>query len=396
MESLFSMMNQTAESLEQRLKMIKEHLNPSGKSKDFWINIKPFVPELAGLQQQVQELERQTNIPLEWENLDQWLDNVRRHREQTQTKLRMCVSSMGCDLPPPSDLDVEITMMKIFEGHPTFKLAQSVYGPEWFSCCEQIVNLSGIKGSDSDKSIPINKVQPSIEKSASEILHHWQNLQKMKEHGAMDHFKQHWAQLTLPERNIWLQRHFPQLYKFPHPDIYQWIQHSDLGPKGLESRAFMMPLLNVVDLSQGNLLPDLLQTRANLYPNLFLPMDSCSVQFGLWCKALVQLQIEGRMSFSYEVRHGDVEYGIHLEDKSTTNPFLLNPCVGLYQLKAQKLTYDFLVACSSVILDSSESLDKIKLSNYDSVDGGSTSILNQSIQLSFVRPNYIGSACRAC
>ena len=392
MESLFTTTNLACADLEEKLRIIKDSLEPRGKAEEFWITIKPLLPASGELQPLVQVFERQTNTPLEWEKLEEWLSRARRCTEQHQTVIRKCVSILGFDLPPLSDLDGESAdkmITETFEKHPIFQRLRNIYGPEWSSYQEGLIRLNGINILESEKLIPMKDVQPTIEASAVEILRQWRNLQEMKEQGVMGRFRQRWAQLSLPERSIWLQRHCPMLHTCPHPDIYQWVQHPELGLKRLERRAFLMPLLNVVDLSQGDILPDLLDIRADLHPKLFLPMDSSSVPFGFWCRALVPMQIEGRLSFSHEVSHENTEYGIHFEDRSMTNPYLVNPCVGLYQLRAQKLAYDFLVGCPTAMLDSCESRDTESLSSNDGLGGELTSILTQSVQLSFVKPNCI-------
>lgn len=192
------MTNEAIQDLEEGLPTLKDTFNPSGKAEDLWISIKLVMPKsVATFQPLVQRFEREINMPLEWKNLHQWLDCARRHITKNQTILRYCVTQLGYDIPSPSDLNAESATRAIIETlgrHPVFQVARSKYGPEWFSCREQIIDLSGINILDSNKMIPMEKIRPSIEASATEILGRWRDLQKMKEQGEIDRFREDWAQ----------------------------------------------------------------------------------------------------------------------------------------------------------------------------------------------------------
>jgi hypothetical protein len=130
-------------------------------------------------------------------------------------------------------------------------------GPNWASRPKEVERISYNNPADIN-GIPVEIFSRKIldsEGSAAEVMRRWQSLRKMATDGSLDSFDEIWAGLTRSARMRWL-KEYPQLPSYPRSDLYAWVQDSKL-----EEQLFMAPLLNIEDLSQDDVLPQLLNWR---------------------------------------------------------------------------------------------------------------------------------------
>ncbi|KAJ5335704.1 uncharacterized protein N7506_005640 [Penicillium brevicompactum] len=154
----------------------------------------------------------------------------------------------------------------------------------------------------------------------------------------------------------------------------------------LDKEPFPTPLLNVEDLAEGNVLPDLLQTRSAIHPKMFLSTDTRLVELGYWIKSITQMQVGGRISFYSETGIDEDQYGIQFEPDVFKRPHLIDPAIGLHQLIAQKKTYCFLVSCLSAQIG--PPVDQITSIGRDKREKPH-SLLSRFALLQYKRPDYV-------
>ncbi|KAF4241515.1 hypothetical protein CNMCM8980_000874 [Aspergillus fumigatiaffinis] len=337
-------------------------------------------PQIA---ERVRLFETITHQTFEWGDLESWLD---RAQEVTEEHQRSCqiLSELGLDLNVLSKRDHELNFTEMlqtrFGSSPLAKVLQATYGPNWASRREQIDTISGLYSSN-DKAIPLHKVQPGIEDTAEEIMSLWRALRERK--AELRYFGKKWSRMLTTERHAWLQNTV-KIHHEPDSAISLLAQRS--GSEPLDNEAFLTPLLNLEDLTQGDVLPHLLQTRSTIHPKGFLFMDSRFVLLGYWCGALARIKIEGRISFYPAPREERPTYGIQFEPDAFKRPELLNPTIGLYQLRAQKRVYKFLVSCASRVLEPLMLDDRLS----DSTDSStSLSLLSRSARMDYRRPDCV-------
>ncbi|KAH1807661.1 hypothetical protein KXX35_008539, partial [Aspergillus fumigatus] len=329
------------------------------------------------IEKRIRLFEAITGQTLEWGDVESWLDRAREVIE-THEKNFQILSELGLDLNALPKLDHEFTVTEIIRtrsgSSPLIKMLETTFGPNWPSRRGQIDTVSGLYSSN-DNAIPLHKVQPSIEDTAEEIMTLWRALQEMT--AELGNFEQKWSRMLTAERHAWLQN-TGKIHYEPDSAISLLAQRS--GSEPLDKDAFLAPLLNVEDLAQGDVLPHLLKTRSTIHPKSFLHVDSRFVWLGYWCGALARIKIEGRISFYFGPGEENPKYGIQFEpDTLKQRPGLLNPTIGLYQLRAQKSVYKFLVSCASRVSQ------PLMLGDHpsDSTDGGtSLSLLSRSAQAS--------------
>lgn len=336
------------------------------------------------IEKRIRLFEAITGQRLEWGDVESWLDRAREVIE-THEKNFQILSELGLDLNALPKLDHEFTVTEIIRtrsgSSPLIKMLEITFGPNWPSRRGQIDTVSGLYSSNNN-AIPLHKAQPSIEDTAEEIMTLWRALQEMT--AELGNFEQKWSRMLTAERHAWLQN-TGKIHYEPDSAISLLAQRS--GSEPLDKDAFLAPLLNVEDLAQGDVLPHLLKTRSTIHPKSFLHVDSRFVWLGYWCGALARIKIEGRVSFYFGPGEENPKYGIQFEpDAFKQRPGLLNPTIGLYQLRAQKSVYKFLVSCASRVSQ------PLMLGDHpsDSTDGGtSLSLLSRSARMDYRRLDCI-------
>ena len=206
----------------------------------------------------------------------------------------------------------------------------------------------------------------------------------LTEESRVESFKVQWDKLPPEGRDSWLQQ-FSELHNCPNLAIYMLSQESH---EPIDKGVFLTPLLNIEDLSQANVLPELLQTRSTIHPNTFLLTDSGFVVLGYWHQALRNMHVEGKISFwpDIDIDKGDSPYGIQFTPDASTKLHLINPIIRLHQLQAQEKTYSFLVSC--LLAPMELSVDPSPSTRRDERNEP-LSLLSQSVLLQYERPDRI-------
>ena len=340
------------------------------------------VPRLSfQIKRKVEVFEKITTKALDWGDLASWLDHARGAVNEYKRNLQT-LSEYGFDIKSLSRRNHKFNVTEIpkskFESNPQLKLISTVLGPNYSSRFEQIEIMSGVSH---DNPIPLEKVQPNIESTAGQIMSLWNDLRKRQTE--VEYFKEKWKGMETAERRAWLQNTH-RLHQEPDFAISLLAQHSGTGP--LDREAFMTPLFNVEDLAQADVLPHWLQTRFTIHPKRFLSTDSQLVPLGYWCGAFKLLKIDGRISFYTDPgEESPTTYGIQFHADASKKPYAQNPAIGIYQLRAQKSAYEFLVFCVSNVLKPSI-LDHRSDSTYSST---SLSLLTRSALLDYRRPDCV-------
>jgi len=377
-----NILNEAINELGYQLRKIMSLFLPSTPDKVIWDFVNRFCRESARMTRQ---LETMAGTPLQWNNLESWLKLVREALDERRTILKSAITQ-GIELPSLKNRsDIVGTMEFALRDNAQFKLTEAMYGPNWPSQHERIILMSGLSSSNLDTHIPIDKVQPRVKESAERILSLWNTLRDLGKRNNLGYFQKKWTLMQPQARHSWLQQLFPRLHPYPNSCIYLLAQHHS-GIKDLDKEPFMTSLLNLEDLAQADVLPEMLQVRLNFHPRLFLTTDARHVDLGYWCGALIPMQIAGRISFPFTMGTENSKYEIQSESNGWKRPDLLNPCIGLYQLMAQEKTYEFLVSCLSTPLEPPIPYDSQSRST---TSGTSLSLLDRSARLGYGRPDCI-------
>jgi hypothetical protein len=296
--------------------------------------------------------------PLDWEHLESWIeDAVQSFRSLYQARNNALIAlGMG-----ESDLCIDSTKSITFElekikSAPLVQALRRSYGPKWLSRLGSLDPLSydGVYHAafSSDDNYPKLNFHRPAQQRAEHILSKWRKLREMKADRMLDRVQERWEGLGTVQRSEWLEQKHPQLPRFPHGEIYKWAKSSDIERTSLDKRLFMMPLINIEDLTQNTVLSALLNARSTWHPGLFRSIDGRSISLGLYSSSL-KFRVGGGMSFK---RVQDEEsYGIVLRDETNPNqlpsPSEVGASLGVLQLEAQCQTYDFLVSFSRELLD---------------------------------------------
>ncbi|KAF2181471.1 hypothetical protein K469DRAFT_589059 [Zopfia rhizophila CBS 207.26] len=248
------------------------------------------------------------------------------------------------------------------KSSPLLQNLRRSFGPNWFLCLEKISCL-GYDALSRDCIPRLEFRRPSLDR-AKAVFRHWKTLQAMKEDGTLNSFREGWDRLTKLERCERLQRQYPKLSNCPHADVYAWAQSSESERSSLDKRLFMTPLLNIEDLSQDDVLPDLLDARATWHPGLFHTIDGRSIYLGIF-GGVLKFRARGGISFTSGAGYEEAEsYSISFQDEVDPGkplpPSEVSASIGILQLQAQSLTYDFLVSFPKDLLDSSTSDKEIE------------------------------------
>jgi hypothetical protein len=360
-------------------------------SDGLWEGVGLFYPDIV---RTVKSLEKIYG-PLDFNNLDSWLkqhsetiSQRKKDVEQMQQNMQL-LAEQGLDLSTLSIQDLEtkgseMVIEKMAGNNPHFKMMPSLFGPNWFSHRDAICDLSGLTAIQSEKQIPLETFKPKIDTVANEILDLWKTLKLLEGEGRVRSFEVGWGQLHSEARTGWLQQ-FTELRRRPDLTICTLARHSK---KTSDRQPFQSPLLNIEDLAQANVLPDLLRTRSAIHPKTFLSADSRFVALGYWHKLFPKMHVQRRISFFSDtgVNTANSLYGIQFEPDAMNNPHLVNPITGYYSLMAQQKTYKFLVSCLSAQIE--PPVEPTASTGRDS-QSQPLSLLNLSAQLQYGRPDLI-------
>ncbi|KAF4772038.1 hypothetical protein PENNAL_c0098G02777 [Penicillium nalgiovense] len=386
MESLLKEQDALLEEVAVVFPKLKTMLGLRGTtSSSTWESVKLLMPDTWKL---VRFFESHYTTTLDFNDVESWLEQMKisKYKENLED-----LSEHGVNFNALSDRDfakpnLEEMMEKVAVDKSQFKLTQkmmpSFFGANWASQRDAFYRRAEIDGESSDKKIPLSTFKLSVSKVANEILDMWKTL---KESGSgMKSFKQQWDKLQPEARKSWLQQ-FTELHRCPGLAIHMLARYPN---ERLDKEEFLTPLLNVEDLAEADVLPDMLQTRSSIHPKMFLSTDTRLVELGYWYKSITQMQVEGRMSFYSEIGidEGDSLYGIQFGPDAFKKPHLTDPAIGLHQLIAQKKTYCFLVSCLSAQIE--PSVDPTTSTNRDKCENP-YSLLSCSALLQYKRPDYI-------
>ncbi|THC87370.1 hypothetical protein EYZ11_013182 [Aspergillus tanneri] len=355
MESLLKEQDALLEEVAVVLPKLKTILDLRGTtSSSTWESVKLLMPDTWKV---VRFFESHYSTTLDFNNVESWLEQIKEKISKYKENLED-LSEHGVNFNALSDRDfakpnLEEMMEKVAVDKSQFKLMQkmmpSFFGANWASQRDAIYRRAEIDGESSDKKIPLSTFKLSVNKVANEILDMWKTL---RESGSgMKSFKKQWDKLQPEARKSWLQQ-FTELHRCPGLAIHMLARYPN---DRLDKEAFLTPLLNVEDLAEADVLPDMLQTRSSIHPKMFLSTDTRLVELGYWYKSITQMQVEGRMSFYSEIGidEGGSLYGIQFDPDAFKKPHLTDPAIGLHQLIAQKKTYCFLVSCLSAQIEPS-------------------------------------------
>lgn len=386
MESVLKMQDTMLSTVVVILPKLKtKHNLRGGTSSDEWKGFKVLCPRVAHT---VEWLEIHYRLPLDFNNLDSWLKELSKAVSQDREKIQV-LAEQGFDLSALSIQDLEtkkpeMIMQKMGRNNPLYNMAPSLYGPNWFSHRDAICRLSGLTEMPLDKQVPLATFKQSIDKLADEIFSLWKILRRLESEGRVGCFEEQWGRLHSKARDSWLQQ-FSQLHRCPNLAIYTLAQYSK---ESLDPGPFLSSLLNIEDLVQANVLPDLLKFRSTIHPKTFLFADSRFVALGYWHQLFPKMQAQGRISlFSGTVADEENSlYGIQFEPDTMKKPYLANPVLGYYQLRAQQKMYMFLVSCLSAQIE--PSVDPAASTGRDN-RSQPLSLLNLSALLQYGRPDHI-------
>jgi hypothetical protein len=365
------------------LRDIKETYNSLGQRRDIdvWNDVtqgSKLLRFLTPIPEKIKGLEKKTT-PVDWKHLDSWINNVEKSTREELNNTYRLLSLLGIDPLRITTAKNVGTVLEMIKSTPLAQWQGFMLGPHWMSCVKESDRLDR-NNPDDLLGISVDLFSPKVLLPAAEVMHRWQSLKKMADDEALVSFEKIWTGLTISARIRLLKEKYPQLPSHPHSDLYAWVQDSKL-----EKQLFMAPLLNFEDLSQDNVLPRLLKARAALHPTFFRSIDSSSVHWGIWCGALKQLKVKGRMSFTPETGEGAKSYGISLQPRIESECWSIpgfnevRPSTGLYQLKAQCYTYDVLVSFAQSLLEPHRPGMRV-LANEDGTTGaGKTGVFSEGL-----------------
>lgn len=285
-------------------------------------------------------------LPLDRSNKERSLKEIERQLQVLRTAKRLVRTSVE-DKARPFDIRAALeSLQKEAEA-----MMREVSGPYWSSYEMDNQRLNGLLNSiNPANSIPLDKLEESINKSAMSIMESWEQLQMMHQSGKVELFQTWWKHRPADERRSWLCT-FPAIRQRSDSAIH--LLANCPVSKGELQRAFLDPILFQEDLLPGNVLSELLVARSSqdAHPRMLLSVDAKLVAFGYWCRHIPTLAVAGRVGFIAPSAPGDVSYGIRFESDHTKHPHWLNPIVARHQLEVQQKTYRILVSLLSVELD---------------------------------------------
>ncbi|KAJ6003575.1 hypothetical protein N7522_006267 [Penicillium canescens] len=289
-------------------------------------------------------LPSQSSLSLDTLNKEKSLKEVQDQLLVLRAAKRMIQSMVGDDTKPLETKAALEAMKK-----KTDMMMGDVFGPYWTSYREDIERLSGHNAMNSANSIPIEKLEGSINKAAMSVMKSWKQLQKMRQSGKAELFKTWWKNRPADKRHSWLCT-FPAIRQ--HSDSAIHLLANYPMKKGEIQKAFLEPILCQEDLLQANVLSELLVARSShdAHPRMLLSVDAKLVMFGYWCRIVPTLAVAGRVGFKSPTAPGDVSYGIQFESDLLKHPHWSNPIIARYQLEVQEKTYRLLVSLLSADL----------------------------------------------
>lgn len=342
-EDLIAALNAKLNECAEFLRLVKDRLGLRGDvSETIEILNVVYPAEVRG----VKVLLNKYDVRLNFDDLDSGLNDLSRAIDANNAIL-LSAAKQGYDFVSVVAQTPKLSTaekIKQLEGRePELKMATATLGPNWSAHIPRVTALSGSNHAPSDKLIGLNVVKPHILRMANDICSHWKRLQSPESQRKLESFRAQWGKLQPLARCHWLQQ-FPQLHQRRNMAVYMLAK-----TEPLDRGAFLTPLLNVEDLAQANVLPDMLQIRSITHPKVFLPTDSGLVNIGYWSEKLTQMKIAGRVSFFFDDDgdKGQCPYGVQFEPNAFEHPRLTNPILALYQLESQDNTYQFLASCLS-------------------------------------------------
>lgn len=284
---------------------------------------------------------------------------------------------------------------------PEGQQVRRLFGSEWFRSLDKLKRLSPDLYTAGPTILEMGKAQKLVSIRTRAILSHWTTLRNK---GKVADFRKTWLRLTEPTRHSWLRRRFAKLSYEPHSEIYAWVQNPEQGGTHLDKRLFITPLLNVQDLSGGEVLPKFIETRATFHPALFRTLDGRSIGLGMIGGHLEKLLVpDAILSFREgeeclaSLEHRQCRRGV--ADISGTNE--MHPGLGFHCLEAQYDTYTFLAGCLKALLDESEFDAGVEASHDHPGGHGYLPLLTRCSRLDYyglpetIDLSYLGNLLRA-
>ncbi|KFG84069.1 hypothetical protein MANI_000813 [Metarhizium anisopliae] len=321
--------------------------------------------------QQIERLEH-LSTPVDWEGLDDWIENADKAYRVLKTQCFECLEVLGANTSTlgASILDPH-TMIEVIQASPAAQELRREGGPNWLFSLDELQRLDPDPNVKDCISLDEGKLRWSISMRVNTIMSDWMKLQDGKRRLL---FREKWSSLTHLARKRWLLQRYPDLPMHPQSEIYAWARKSELETRNLDRRIFTSSFLNVEDLCHNDVLFKFLETRAAFHPRLFRTADSRSVTFGIWTGSLRPISARGFM-LSFDLYADDpAQYGVSIKPTDitgvsyTSDPSDEAPVRGLYQLEAQQRTYAFLARCLSDFLDD-PMIEMQKESSADTADG---------------------------
>lgn len=348
LEAVLSSSRRAMEVLEPGLIAAKPLANALGgqSSSAIWSKLS-CVPAMARLSQLAKTQGNAIDLPLDPRNPEPWIESVRMHSARMEKQLRQTVDLLQHDLPPLSGYN-ESMIHEMFERHPRFRGLRILYGPEWLSRQELFAQSFMAKAK---AVIPLGAIRPRIEGSIKTILCYWQTMRENTYQDSLHRFRIMWNGLSCEERVGLLCQHFPDLHVSPNPDIAQWLQNAGQEKPMWQSEAFMTPLLNISNLAQKDVLPNMLESRVARHPAHFRLQDCRAVSLGYCCGALKKLDVEGSASFKPVVTDDTINYEVCFESETGISTSYMNPAITMHMMNAQERIYRFLAVCPSALAD---------------------------------------------
>ena len=192
---------------------------------------------------------------------------------------------------------------------------------------------------------------------SKQIFEDWSLMRSVIEHHGNIVGKR-WLKKTITKRREILLSNFPSMAKSHRPDLKAY-RMSNLKLSEQERKAsYAWPYINIEDLTQPNLLPMFLDTRARHPPEVFVDADLDACTIGLVTRILGAPRLHG-YHIHLTGRHTPDTYGEITQCRGDAIPGNISACeegmlpqVGLFVLEIQEQIYRFLASfCKAILHD---------------------------------------------